>query len=346
MTEYDDMLANAAGYDSDSSEGDTDDELKEAFAAGLLKPGLNYLGEAPEKKIIKNNVAAMKQKLAELQKNLPWIERLDLINAPAPLAPELAFKEDLHGKERATRLQQEKAGVTLEADVVHNDFKREMMFYRQAQAAVLEAIPRLHSMNIKTKRPEDYFAQMAKTDEHMNKIRTKLLSKEQGQERAEKMSKLRELKKYGKKVQVEVQQKRLKEKKDMMDEMKKIRKGQGGNMDFLENGGGKGDKNGGGKGDKNGGGKGDKNGGGKGGNREAERKRNSKDKKFGFGGKKRNIKKNDKNSTDDVSGFKPFNKGGGGAGGKPGFKGGKKTGKVGSKRPGKGNRQKMKSKKK
>merc|ERR1712106_422413 len=121
-----------------------------------------------------------------------------------------------------------------------------------------------------------------------------------------------------------------------------IRKGQGGNMDFLENGGGKGDKNGGGKGDKNGGGKG--------GNREAERKRNSKDKKFGFGGKKRNIKKNDKNSTDDVSGFKPFNKGGGGAGGKgkgkPGFKGGKKTGKVGSKRPGKGNRQKMKNKKK
>merc|ERR1712129_545970 len=60
----------------------------------------------------------------------------------------------------------------------------------------------------------------------------------------------------GKKVQVEVQHKRLKEKKDMMDEMKKIRKGQGGNMDFLENGGGKGDKNGGGKGDKNGGGRG------------------------------------------------------------------------------------------
>ena len=100
-----------------------------------------------------------------------------------------------------------------------------LLISRQAQAAVLEAIPRLHSMNIKTKRPEDYFAQMAKADEHMNKIRTKLLSKEQGQERAEKMSKLRELKKYGKKVQVEVQQKKLKEKKDMMDEMKKIRNG-------------------------------------------------------------------------------------------------------------------------
>jgi rRNA-processing protein EBP2 len=181
-------------------------------------------------------------------------------------------------------------------------------------------------MNIRTKRPEDYFAQMAKTDEHMNKIRTKLLSKEQGQERAEKMSKLRELKKYGKKVQVEVQQKRLKEKKDMMDEMKKIRKGQGGNMDFLENGGGKG------QGESKG---------------AVAGKRNAKDKKFGFGGKKRHLKKNDKSSTDDVSGFKPFNKGGAGGkfGGKSGAKGGNK-GKGPSKRPGKGNRQKMKSKKK
>jgi hypothetical protein len=31
-------------------------------------------------------------------------------------------------------------------------------------------LPRLKSMNIPTKRPEDYFAQMAKTDEHMQKV--------------------------------------------------------------------------------------------------------------------------------------------------------------------------------
>ena len=108
------------------------------------------------------------------------------------------------------------------------------MFYRQAQAAVLEAIPRLHSLGVKTKRPDDYFAQMVKSDDHMNKIRAKLLSKEQGQQRAEKMAKLRELKKFGKKVQIEVQQKRQKQKKDMMDEMKKVRKGHGGNLDFLD----------------------------------------------------------------------------------------------------------------
>ena len=93
-------------------------------------------------------------------------------------------------------------------------------------------------MNIATKRPEDYFAQMAKTDEHMQKIRQKLLSKQEVQEKIEKVKKLRELKKYGKKVQVEVQQNRLKEKKQLMENVKKFRKGKTDNLDFLEDGAG------------------------------------------------------------------------------------------------------------
>ena len=60
------------GYASDSG-GDTDEELKEAFAAGLLKPGLNLVGEAPVKKQFKNNVALLKQKLGEVKKDLPWV---------------------------------------------------------------------------------------------------------------------------------------------------------------------------------------------------------------------------------------------------------------------------------
>ena len=72
MTEYEEILSNTNNYQSDSSD-DTDEELKEAFAAGLLKPGLNYMGEAPEKKVAKNNVTGLKQKLSELQRNLPWV---------------------------------------------------------------------------------------------------------------------------------------------------------------------------------------------------------------------------------------------------------------------------------
>ena len=43
--------------------------------------------------------------------------------------------------------------------------------YRQAQATVLEAIPRLKAEKITTKRPDDYYAQMAKSDEHMKKVK-------------------------------------------------------------------------------------------------------------------------------------------------------------------------------
>ena len=83
-----------------------------------MKPGINY--EVGEKKEVKNNVPAMRQKLAEMQTKLNWVERLDLVNGPAPLVPELAYKEELHSKERASRAKQ--AGGKLEEDVVHNDF--------------------------------------------------------------------------------------------------------------------------------------------------------------------------------------------------------------------------------
>lgn len=118
-------------------------------------------------------------------------------------------------------------------DPVHNDYKREMLFYRQAQATVIESLSRLKNMGVPSKRPEDYFAQMMKTDDHMQKIRTKLAQKQEEEERIGKVRKLRELKKFGKQVQVEVQQKRQKEKRDMLDQVKKFRKGQVDKIDFL-----------------------------------------------------------------------------------------------------------------
>jgi rRNA-processing protein EBP2 len=52
----------------------------------------------------------------------------------------------------------------------YDELKHESVFYRQAQDAVLECIPKLHALGVKTKRPEDYFAEMAKTNEHMQKV--------------------------------------------------------------------------------------------------------------------------------------------------------------------------------
>lgn len=55
-------------------------------------------------------------------------------------------------------------------DLALNDFQRETLFHRQAQAAVLIAIPKLKEQGVKTKRPDDYFAEMAKSDQHMQKV--------------------------------------------------------------------------------------------------------------------------------------------------------------------------------
>ena len=176
----------------------------------------------------------------------------------------------------------------LSGDQVHDDFKREMKFYRLAQGTVTACLPRLQSMSIKTRRPDDYFAEMAKSDVHMKKVRQKILSKQMSAERSEKAKKMRELRKYGKKVQQEVLLKRQKEKKEMIESVKKYRKGQAGAeaLSFL-------DDNKGGKGQQ------------KGKDGQKNPKREFKNKKFGFGGQKKRSKLNTKESMNDMSSFNP-----------------------------------------
>jgi len=338
-------LSEENNEDEDNVAIDSDEELQEAFAAGLLKPGLNSVIEKSERKIT-NNVAGLKQKTEELAaplKRLPWIEKLDhVVLKLAPLAPELALKEAEHEKARQKILKSSGIGnTTTQSDAIHNDFKRELNFYRQAQATVLEVLPRLKSMGVPTKRPEDYFAQMAKTDDHMNKIRAKLVSKQATEERLEKVRKLRELKKFGKKVQQEVNIKRAKEKREMLDQVKKFRKGQGGNLDFLNKDDGEDDFN------QDGGAfKRKKNSNQPQNNKRQVEKRNYKEKKFGFGGKKKGSKMNDKQSVNDISGYRRP-KLPGAKGGNSGIKGGKGKGGKNKRnqRMGKMRRQKHKGKK-
>ncbi|XP_036971712.1 probable rRNA-processing protein EBP2 [Acanthopagrus latus] len=298
------------GEESEEEHSDlSDGELQEAFAKGLLKPGMNVLVDEPKKCV--NNVEGMKQCLADFRKDLPWTERLDLTNLPA---------EDVLSKVEG------KVPNAANGDVnVDDDFQREMFFYRQAQATVLEALPLLKKNGIATKRPDDYFAEMAKSDQHMQKIRQKLISKQMMMEKSEKAKKLREQRKFGKKVQVEVIQKRQKEKKAMMNAVKKYQKGMTDKLDFLE-----GDKKA---------GKDSSQGPKKVSNKKGPNaKRKYKDQKFGFGGKKSGKKWNTKESFNDVSSFRAkVAHAKGGKGGKKG-KGGKQN-----KRPGKSVRKKMKS---
>lgn len=103
--------------------------------------------------------AGLKQKLEEFRLKLPWIEYVDCINKQAPLAPELAAQMLTQEQKRENQLKNNKKLLQYapSEDPVLNDFKREMMFHRQAQAAVTDAIPRLRAMGIATKRYDTYF---------------------------------------------------------------------------------------------------------------------------------------------------------------------------------------------
>lgn len=297
------------GHESEDEDSElSDDELQEAFAKGLLKAGMNVLVDKPKKLV--NNVEGLKRCLADLRKDLPWVERLDLTNPPA---------EDVLAKAEGKVPNAANGDVNAE-----DDFQREMFFYRQAQATVLEALPLLNMNGVSTKRPDDYFAEMAKSDQHMQKIRKKLISKQLIIEKSEKAKKLREQRKFGKKVQIEVIQKRQKDKKAMMSAVKKYQKGMTDKLDFLEGDQKKGKEPA--QGSK------------KVANKKGPNaKRKYKDQKFGFGGKKSGKKWNTKESFNDVSSFR--SKVAHGKGGKAGKKG--KGGKQ-NKRPGKSVRRKMK----
>ena len=54
------------------------------------------------------------------------------------------------------------------------------------------------------------------------------------QERSQKVKKVRELKKYGKKVQIEVGLQRAKEKRELLSKVKQFREGKLASLDFLE----------------------------------------------------------------------------------------------------------------
>lgn len=66
-------------------------QLQEAFAKGLLKPGLNEEVEKVEKSYV-NNVADLKTKLKEFKLKLPWVETLELVTSVAPMAPDVALQ--------------------------------------------------------------------------------------------------------------------------------------------------------------------------------------------------------------------------------------------------------------
>ena len=102
---------------------------------------------------------------------------------------------------------------------VNDDLTRELAFYKQSLDAANEARAMLKKEGVPFSRPTDYFAEMIKSDEHMGKIKLKIVNEAASKRAAADAKKQRDLKKFGKQVQVAKLQERDKAKREMLDKI-------------------------------------------------------------------------------------------------------------------------------
>lgn len=169
---------------------------------------------------------------------------------------------------------------------VDDDFKREAAFKEQALESVKNARARLGMLKVLHVRPEDYFAEMLKTDAHMHKIKRRMMSQKEQIESGIERRKQRDMKKFGKQVQQAKLREREDARKSDLDKIKKWRKeraaGKGSLTDkdelpiSFQHSTAK---------------------------KIARGKRAYKDEKYGMGGKKRGAKRNTRDSSADMSAF-------------------------------------------
>ncbi|KAI5304376.1 rRNA-processing protein and EBNA1-binding protein ebp2 [Ascosphaera pollenicola] len=215
--------------------------------------------------------------------------------------------------------------TSLEVPDVNDDLQRELAFYTVCQTAAKEARSLLLKEGIPFSRPTDYFAEMVKSDEHMGKIKKKIYEEASAKKASAEAKRQRDLKKFGKQVQVAKLQQRQKEKREMLEKVSSLKRkrnagGTTGPEDqsdlfdvALDDANKPGDKTRAGP----------------------NIKRQKKNEKYGFGGKKRHNKSGDAKSSADMSAFSV-----GRMKGKRGKRGG---GGGAAKRPGKGRRAAMRS---
>jgi rRNA-processing protein EBP2 len=280
-------LSGFAGNDNDASDSEEDDEDEEAEAEmerQLVEDKLRE--EAAAQSAAENKGVYHREAIAALvaewdgERALPWVEHLDTCAAP------------------------------LELDSVHDDLKREVAFYNNTVASVRAAKDRLKREGIAYKRPEDYFAEMLKSDAHMAKVKDKLIYEQKKIAAVEERKKSQAHRKVAKELQAEKIKQRTQQKKDTLDAVKQWKKRKAGDSKGLQDTDdqqlenimrGEGDVNSFGKRKR-----------GADGNDHRDSKkprvnlnkgREARDKKYGFGGKKRGLKNNSRESTNDMSRF-------------------------------------------
>lgn len=302
VEEVEDEENSEHGSEADSDGSEDEEEL---VALDDLEDGHIDEDVVPQQKVEIDNTVALRRirETFQLDPSLPWTDTL-VISYPQ----------------------------AIEVDV-DDDLNRELAFYKQALHAANTARTLAATHSLPFTRPSDYFAEMVKSDAHMERLRSRLLDERAGIKKSEEKRREREGKKFGKQVQMEKLKERERSKKDMEERLKGLKRKRKGALENAEADGADGDafdiavedaiadrpaKHAKGPGGK-------------------KMARNARDQKFGFGGQGRRSKQNTKASTDNFDSA-PGKRGGHGPKAARGSAGG-------SKRPGKSKRVASRSRK-
>ncbi|WVO19024.1 uncharacterized protein IAS62_000300 [Cryptococcus decagattii] len=105
-----------------------------------------------------------------------------------------------------------------------DDLQRETVFYKIALGCIPQARKLASKHDIPFTRPGDYYAEMVKSDEHMERVRTKLVEEAQGIKKSEDAKKQRDLKKFGKQIQHEKLRQREQDKKSFENRVEGLKR--------------------------------------------------------------------------------------------------------------------------
>ena len=126
-------------------------------------------------------------KLIKKQGKVPFIEHLSLSN-PQPLS----VPDQLE---------------------VHNDLKREIAFYNSTRENVKKGMEILVQAKIPISRPDDFFAEMLKTDDQMGRVKNRILKQQKKINNFEEKKQRMENKKFHKAIKAYKQMEKHKEKR-------------------------------------------------------------------------------------------------------------------------------------
>mmetsp|Transcript_20676 Transcript_20676/g.48556 ORF Transcript_20676/g.48556 Transcript_20676/m.48556 type:complete len:465 (+) Transcript_20676:116-1510(+) len=252
---------------------------------------------------------ALQSALQAADRRLPWAESFAVVPpTPLPFGPDPSNAEQEASAPKINpEYDEDFVGEENEYADVHDDIRRETAFHDLALEAATLARMECEEVGIPFSRPEDFFAEMIKSDDHMAKIKDRLIFETKKMEAVERRKSNKEQTLMAKERHAHRLAEKAKQKKAHMSAVSDWRDSaareriQGrvrdDDEDRLRNFGGPG------------------------------KKRAAANKRFGYGGKRGRFKQNDAKDLNSTKGFNP----------KGGFKGGQKStsGGKGKKRPGK-----------